>query len=232
MTSARFHVSLSPLWTLPCPWGNHPLFPPSLWLEETSKLCPYLGWNLFFRFLALFSRSSGPVPNWWLQNSHDLCWKWVLEVRGIEITSRVTEPWASERLIQWEGSPGGRRTWRQGPGSYRASVRLRLRVVFLQGPPLNFSFQHSHFAGHITAPLLKTNSLLSISLRVSLGERGWWAGWFSRLLVDLHCVPGPRSIAARLLSPETVLITSLLLPHELLEWASESGTISTALPGS
>lgn len=123
---------------------HHPLFPPSLWLEETRKLCPYLGWNLFIRFLALFSRSSGPVPNWSLQNSHDLCWKWVLEVRWVEVTSRVTEPWALERLIQWEGSPGGRRTWRQGPGSYRA--RLRLRGILSQGPPLKFSSQHYHFA--------------------------------------------------------------------------------------
>lgn len=35
--------------------------------------------------------------------------------------------------------------------------------------------------------------------------------------MDLRCVPGHGSTAARLLSPETMLITSLLLPRELLE---------------
>lgn len=144
---------------------HRPLFPPSLWLEETSKLCPYLGWNLFFRFLALFSRSSGPVPN---DNS-----KIVMTCVGSGCLRFV-----ELRSPQGWLSPG---RWR-GLSSEKAALVVEgpgVRVQAVTEPGFTFVVS-SHRAHHWSSHLSTTISLCdqvpsSISLRVSLGERGRWA---------------------------------------------------------
>lgn len=165
MTSARFHVSLSPLWTLPSPWGI-----------ILSSL-PHCGWKKQGSFVLILGGTC----------SSDF-WLFFPDLQGLSLTdhSKIVMTYVGSGCLRFVElrSPQG---W-LSPGRWRGSSSERAALV-VEGPGVRvqavtepgFAFVVSFHRAHHWSSHLSTTILLcdqvpsSISLRVSLGERGQWA---------------------------------------------------------